>query len=382
MPSELLDKCLLIYSDESARHKLSETHPMRPIRLAHMYDLMRASSMLDAPNLTELEPIEATHDDIRSYHDPEYVDLVSALDKGAIVPNMWQYGFGPGDNPPRRGMFRHAALAVGGVLQACDAVADGDATAAFVPAAGMHHHAMRDRASGFGIFNDAVIGILKLIERGYRVLYVDIDVHHGDGVQAGLYDTDRALTLSIHESGQWLFPGTGAPNEIGTGDGTGYSVNVPLAPGSDDAAWHRAFNAVFMPVADAYRPDILFTQLGIDTHRDDPLAHLELTTQGHNLAVQKFAAYSAERGCPWIAVGGGGYDFSAVARGWTMDAATMAGFTLPDTIPASFTAVTGPSTFADPVTAGYPAESMAEITEYNDHAVDEVRRLTFDTIGV
>ena len=382
MPSELRKECLLIYGDAQARHKLSDTHPMRPIRLAHMHDLMRASGLLDAPNLTELEPQEATSNDILSYHDPDYVDIVSAIDKGAIVPHMWQYGFGPGDNPPRRGVFRHAALAVGGVLQACDAVADGTAHVAFVPAAGMHHHAMRDRASGFGIFNDAVIGILTLIGRGLRVLYVDIDVHHGDGVQAGLYDTNRALTLSIHESGMWLFPGTGAPNEIGTGNGTGYSVNVPLAPGTDDAGWHRAFDAVFQPIADAYRPDVLFTQLGIDTHRDDPLAHLQLTTQGHNLAVRKFAEYSAEHGCPWIAVGGGGYDFSAVARAWTMDLATMAGFTLTDVIPSSFTAVPGPSTFADPETADHLTESMSEITTFNDRAVDEVRGLTFAKIGV
>ena len=381
MSSDPRNQCLLIYGDEQARHKLSDTHPMRPVRLAHMHELMRACGLLEASNLVELEPIAATTGDITAYHDPEYVDMVSAIDKGAIVPNMWQYGFGPGDNPPRRGVFRHAALAVGGVLQACDAVANGTAQAAFIPAAGMHHHAMRDRASGFGIFNDAVIGILKLIELGHRVLYIDIDVHHGDGVQAGLYDTDRALTLSIHESGQWLFPGTGAPDEVGTADGTGYSVNIPLAPGTDDARWHRAFDAVFLPIADAYQPDILFTQLGIDTHRDDPLAHLQLTTQGHNLAVRKFAAISAKHGCPWIAVGGGGYDFSAVARGWTMDMATMAGFALPDEMPPAFTAVSGPSTFADPEPVDHAASPMSEITRYNDHAVDEVRRLTFNAIG-
>lgn len=380
MSSKPRRQCLLIYGDEQARHKLSDTHPMRPIRLAHMHELMRASGVLEASNVTELEPTEASTSDIISYHDPEYVDMVSAIDKGAIVPEMWQYGFGPGDNPPRRGVFRHAALAVGGVMQACDAVLEGTAQVAFVPAAGMHHHAMRDRASGFGIFNDAVIGILKLIERGLRVLYVDIDVHHGDGVQAGLYDTDRALTLSIHESGQWLFPGTGAPDEIGTGDGKGYSVNVPLAPGTDDTSWHRAFDAVFPPIADAYQTDLLFTQLGIDTHMNDPLAHLQLTTQGHNLAVQKFAAYSAEHGCPWIAVGGGGYDFSAVARGWTMDMATMAEFALPDEMPSNFTAASGPSTFADPETADHVAGPTSEITRYNDYAIDEVRRLAFSAI--
>ena len=372
--------CALLYSHEQSQHVLSETHPMRPIRLAHMHELMAHAGLLDAPNVSLLEPEPATDEQIKLAHDADYVDIVRAIDQGAIVPEMWQYGFGPGDNPPRRGIFRHAALASGGALQACDLVLDGDASAAFVPAGGMHHHAMRNRASGFGIFNDAVIAISHLIQRGLRVLYVDIDVHHGDGVQAGHYDTDRALTFSIHESGQWLFPGTGGPDEIGTGDAEGYSVNVPLAPGSDDTEWHRAFDAVFEPVADAFQPDLLFTQLGIDTHRDDPLAHLQLTTQGHNLAVRKFARYAEANGCPWVAVGGGGYDFSAVARAWTMDLATMSGYELPDAIPAGYDSVPYLSTFSDPV--GEPVSvRRPDVAEYNQSAVDEARRLTFGKLG-
>ena len=240
-------------------------------------------------------------------------------------------------------MFRHAALAAGGAMLAAERVLAGDVKNAFVPAGGMHHHAMHNRASGFGIFNDAVIAIKHLIAKGLRVFYVDIDVHHGDGVQAGLYDTDRAMSVSIHESGQWLFPGTGRPDETGIGDGEGYSVNIPLAPYTDDDLWHQAFDAVVLPLANAFEPDILFTQLGIDTHRDDPLAHLSLTTQGHNLAVRKFARLAAQIGCPWISVGGGGYDMSAVARAWTMDLATMAHFDLPERVPGSLQLPTEPT---------------------------------------
>lgn len=371
---------LLVYSDEQSQHVLSETHPMRPVRLAHMYDLMTKSDLLDAPNLSEREPSEASAEDILRLHDSEYVEVVRAIDRGAIVPNMWQFGFGPGDNPPRRGIYRHAALAVGGVIDACQAVLTQGYATAFVPAAGMHHHAMHNRAAGFGIFNDCAIAILDLIERGLRVLYIDIDVHHGDGVQAALYNTDRALTLSLHESGIWLFPGTGAPDEIGTGQGKGYSVNVPLAPGTNDADWHRAFDAIVPPIFDAFNPDFLITQLGIDTHRDDPLAHLRLTTQGHNLAVRKFAEFATARRCPWVAVGGGGYDFAAVARAWTMDLATMARFDLPHKVPMSYDAIPGLTTFED-ATTDQDIAGPDGVADYNDAAMDEARRLTFNIIG-
>ena len=372
---------LLVYSDEQSRHVLSETHPMRPVRLAHMYELMGKTGILEALNLSEQEPNEATTEDILRFHDPDYVDVVRAIDRGAIVPEMWQFGFGPGDNPPRRGVYRHAALAVGGVTQACHAVLTSEFAAAFVPAGGMHHHAMRDRAAGFGIFNDCAIATLALIERGLKVLYVDIDVHHGDGVQAALYDTDRALTLSIHESGAWLFPGTGAPDEIGAGQGKGFSVNVPLAPGTNDSEWHRAFDSIVPPIFDAFNPDFLMTQLGIDTHRDDPLAHLQLTTQGHNLAVRKFADFAKEQQCPWVAVGGGGYDFSAVARAWTMDLATMTNFDLPNTVPQSYDAIPGIATFED-ANGDLDHPGPDGMAEYNDAAVNEARRRTFDLIGV
>ena len=372
----------LIYSHEQSQHVLSPTHPMRPIRLFHMHELMNSVGLLATDNVEFESPRLATIDEITKFHDPDYVDVVKAIDQGAIVPGLWQYGFGPGDNPARSGMFRHAALAAGGALQATERVLNGDATRAFVPAGGMHHHAMSNYASGFGIFNDAVIAIKHMIEQDLRVFYVDIDVHHGDGVQAGLYDTDRAMTVSIHESGQWLFPGTGGPDETGTSDGDGYSVNIPLAPYTDDQLWHEAFGAVIPDLARAFEPDVMFTQLGIDTHRNDPLAHLSLTTQGHNLAVQKFAQLADEIGCPWISVGGGGYDMSAVARAWTMDLATMAEFELPDAVPESFVSLTNVTAFND--TSEYRIESdvRSNIVEHNESAIAEVQRQIFPRFGL
>ncbi len=372
----------LIYSHEQSQHVLSPTHPMRPIRLFHMHELMTSVGLLGAENVAFESPRLATTDEITKFHDPEYVDVVKAIDQGAIVPGLWQYGFGPGDNPPRSGMFRHAALAAGGAMQATERVLNGDATRAFIPAGGMHHHAMRNYASGFGIFNDAVIAIKHMIEQDLRVFYVDIDVHHGDGVQAGLYDTDRAMTVSIHESGQWLFPGTGGPDETGNGAGDGYSVNIPLAPYTDDQLWHEAFDAIIPDLARAFEPDLIFTQLGIDTHRNDPLAHLSLTTQGHNLAVQKFAQLADEIECPWISVGGGGYDMSAVARAWTMDLATMAEVELPETVPESFVSLENLTTFRDESEYRIEPDVRSNIVDHNEAAIAEVRRRIFPKFGL
>ncbi len=372
----------LIYSQEQSQHVLSPTHPMRPIRLHHMHELIRVSGLLDAQTIVAECPREATEDEIAAFHDPEYISVVKAIDAGAIVPGIWQYGFGPGDNPPRSGMYRHAALAAGGAMMAVERVMNGDTRNAFVPAAGMHHHAMQNRASGFGIFNDAVIAIKNLIDQGLRTFYIDIDVHHGDGVQAGLYDTDRAMTVSIHESGQWLFPGTGGPDETGIGDGDGYSVNVPLAPYTDDEIWHVAFDAIVPELVRAFEPDLIFTQLGIDTHRNDPLAHLSLTTQGHNLAVQKIAQLVEEIACPWIAVGGGGYDMSAVARAWTMDLATMANYDIPNEVPAHFTSLPNVTTLRDVGEYRIDRDVRSDIVNYNKSAIDEVRRRIFPRFGI
>ena len=347
-----------------------------------MHELMRGVGLLDSESITSESPRLATYDEIAIYHEVDYIDVVKAIDDGAIVPGMHIFGFGPGDNPPRPGMYRHAALTAGGVMLATELVLSGKVKNAFVPAGGMHHHAMSNRASGFGIFNDAVIAIRHLIEKGLRVFYVDIDVHHGDGVQDGLYDTDRAMTVSIHESGQWLFPGTGNPTETGSGQGTGYSVNIPLAPYTDDELWHQAFDAIIPDLAMAFEPDLIFTQLGIDTHRNDPLAHLSLTTQGHNLAVRKFAKLSTRLNIPWIAVGGGGYDMSAVARAWTMDLATMSNINIPDNIPDTYASLPNLTAFNDPIDYRVDPSMRSEIASHNKAAIDEIRRCIFPKFNI
>ena len=379
-------KVALVYADELSQYQLSPEHPLLPVRLHHMKELMQSSGLFDLPNISRPVPRPATRAEIESGHDPEYVSIVEAISNGAIAPGKGEFGLGTPDNPTRPGMYDTTALCVGTALVASELVTSGEADVGFAPAAGVHHHAMRRRASGFGVFNDAVIAMNAMVDAGLRVAYVDIDCHHGDGVQAGHYDSDRVLTISIHESGQWLFPGTGYVQENGSGDGTGYSVNVPLAPYTQDAEWHDAFDAVVPDLVRAFNPDVLFTQLGIDTHFQDPLTHLSLTTQGFNLAVQKLGGLGAEIG-KWVAVGGGGYDLSAVARAWTMALATMANFDLPDEVPESFTSLAdasleSPAMFADVPPPPNEQRDLGEIRQHNSQTLDEVRSLIFPNFGL
>lgn len=354
---------------------------MRPIRLHYMHELMRSVGLLEHPNVPQAQPRPATDDELARFHGQDYIDVVRTLSSGGIVPGMFEFGIGPGDNPPREGMYESSVLTVGSTLVATEMVESGATPTAFAPAGGVHHHAMPNRASGFGVFNDAVVAIKWLEEKGYRVAYVDIDCHHGDGVQHGFYDSDRVLTVSIHESGEFLFPGSGFVQETGTGRGEGYSVNVPLAPYTPDSTWHEAFDATVLPVIRAFEPDFLFTQLGIDTHYKDPLTHLSLTTQGFNSAVAKLGEIGGDVG-RWVAVGGGGYDMSAVARAWTMALATMAGAELPNDIPDSFTAMNGVRTFADDGPDPLDEEIGGQVRAYMERTVSQVQETFFKRFGI
>lgn len=365
-----------VYAEELSQYQLSPQHPLRPNRLKHMHELMKATGLMDLANIASTQPRLATRVEIESAHDPDYVRNVIAVSNGSVVPDSIKYGLGTPDNPIWKGMYDKTVLCVGTTLTASELVISGRADIGFAPAGGVHHHAMRRYASGFGVFNDAVIAMNTMVKAGLRIAYVDIDCHHGDGVQAGYYDSDQVLTISIHESGQWLFPGTGHVQEIGENDGLGYSVNVPLAPYTQDHEWHVAFDELITPLIKTFNPDVLFTQLGIDTHFQDPLTHMSLTTQGFNLAVKKLAKLGLEIG-KWVAVGGGGYDISAVARSWTMALSTMADFNLPQQVPATFNSLKGLTKFADQDPPQNESPHLNEIQQFNSKTIEEVRALVF-----
>ncbi|MCK4367379.1 MAG: acetoin utilization protein AcuC, partial [Thermoplasmata archaeon] len=235
-------------------------------------------------------------------------------------------------------MYYASAVHTGAVIHATDIVMDGQVNHAFTPAGGLHH-ASRSRASGFCVFNDPAIAIKKLLveNKVKRAAYVDIDAHHGDGVQALFYDSPEVLTISLHESGRYLFPGTGFENEVGTGDGKGFSVNVPLPTYTRDSSYIFAFKEIVPPLLESFKPDLILTQLGVDAHHSDPLTHLMIGT-GTYERIAGIIHDLAHEICDgkWVGVGGGGYDPVVVPRIWTLIFAQMSGIELPDEVPESW----------------------------------------------
>ncbi|MBT5319048.1 MAG: acetoin utilization protein AcuC [Chloroflexi bacterium] len=373
-------RVVVVYSDEVWRYEMSDTHPLRPIRRKRTYDLMEAAGLTRADNISFVPPRPATDDEITLGHTPEYLGAVKTLSSGLELPVGPSYGFGPGDNPVFNGMFEANALTSGATMVAAHAIADGSADVAFNFAGGHQHHAMSDRASGFGVFNDTVMAAQWLADQGMRVAYIDIDCHHGDGVQAGFYDTPDVLTVSLHESGQFLFPGTGNVRESGRDAGENYSVNVPLAPHTSDVAYLAAFDAVVPQLVEAFNPDVLFTQLGVDTHVLDPITHLRLTVQGHAAVVGRLRDLASECG-RWLAVGGGGYDLGAVARAWSVDLAIMAEIELPPELPITVPESPVAYTYADTLE---PSDELVDmqISAFNDRSVEQVRELIFPHHGL
>lgn len=311
------------------RYNLSPSHPLKPERLAMTFELASQYGLFD--HNSPVEPAPATDSEVLSFHGADYLETVRALSEGSHVPLAGQFGFGYGDNPPFRGMYEASLLYTGASLTAAQLVIAGEARVAFNISGGLHH-AKSNLASGFCVFNDPVIAIKHLLTKFDRIAYIDIDAHHGDGVQEAFYETSAVMTISIHESGEYLFPGTGFVQEIGRGEGLGYSVNVPLAPSTGDDVYAWVFREVVVPVVSAYRPQVIVAQLGADTHYTDPLAHLSLTTAGYIHTVRGII----NLGKPLIALGGGGYNPSAVARLWTLAYAEMLEVELPDEIPDQF----------------------------------------------
>ncbi len=321
-------KTALIHSEEWRHFDYGREHPLRMERLGLTWRLMEAYGLGALPGAKVLAPLPAELDEIARFHTREYIDVLRGVSAGDWVPDTAHYGLGPGDNPIFPRLWEAAQLAAGGSLLAARLVSEGEADRAFHFAGGLHH-AMPNRASGFCYVNDAVLAIMKLRERGWRVAYVDIDAHHGDGVQFAFYDDPDVLTISTHERGDRLFPGTGFVAEMGAGRGLGYSVNLPLQPFTDDEVYEPAFEAVVPPLLRAFRPDVLVMQLGIDSHRTDPLTHLSLTVQGFTRTVRRLIELAPRV----VALGGGGYDLPNVARAWTSAWAAMNDTRLPEALP-------------------------------------------------
>jgi acetoin utilization protein AcuC len=316
------DALTVVWDDGYLSYDLGPEHPLHPVRLALTISLARLLGVLDQERVRMVRPEPADEDLLTLVHSAEYIDAVRRATHDPRVG----YGLHTPDNPVFPRMHEASALIAGGSVLAARRVWESGGHA--VNIAGGLHHAMRDRASGFCVYNDPAIAIADLLARGAeRIAYVDVDVHHGDGVQAAFYGDPRVLTVSLHQSPLTLFPGTGFPAEVGTRDAAGTAVNVALPPGTTDAGWLRAFHAVVPAVLRAFRPQLLVSQCGCDTHHEDPLADLGLTVDGQRAAYAAMHALAHELcGGRWLALGGGGYGLvRCVPRAWTHLLAEAAG---------------------------------------------------------
>ncbi|WP_432928823.1 acetoin utilization protein AcuC [Microbispora sp. CA-135349] len=302
----------VVWDDALVSYDFGPGHPLAPVRVELTMALARDLGVLDAA--ATIGCLSATEDEIALVHDRDYIEAVKTVSKDGR-PDL-RYGLGTEDNPAFVGVHEASALVTGATLAAARAVWSGGAEHAVNVAGGLHH-AMPGAASGFCVYNDPAVAIAWLLSQGAtRIAYVDVDVHHGDGVQAAFYNDPRVLTISLHESPRTLFPGTGFPEETGA---EGTAVNVALPAGCGDTGWLRAFHAVVPPLLRAFAPQILVTQQGCDSHALDPLAHLMLSVDGQRTAYAALHRLAHETaGGRWIAVGGGGYELvQVVPRAWT-----------------------------------------------------------------
>jgi acetoin utilization protein AcuC len=366
-------RAAFVYEDALSQHVLRQDHPMRPIRLRYTYELLRAYGAFDNEFSLLVKPREANEQEIGWLHTPDYIAAVHSLSLGLSGYDPRRYGFSPsGDNPIYRGMYEAALLSTGASLVAAELVASKRVDVAFNISGGLHH-AASNHASGFCIFNDPVIAIKYLLSQGQRVAYVDIDAHHGDGVQDAFFDDNRVLTISIHESGRFLFPGTGFTSETGRGVGEGFAVNLPLYPYTEDELYLWAFREAALPLIKAFNPDTLVTQLGIDSYHSDPLTHLQVTSRGYEEAVKELA----NLGIPWLALGGGGYDLSAVARCWTLAYGAMLEVDWPDQIPPALAQQYGRQRLRDTGALDVPDHFQQDAKELAEESVAAIKSAVF-----
>lgn len=371
-------KAAFVYNDAMSRHVLRDDHPLRPHRLRLTYELLQAYEAFQHPDALLVDPREATEEELELVHSTDYVKAVETISRGDKGVDPARYNFSEhGDNPPFPGMYEASALSTGGSLVAAKLVLEGTVPIAFNASGGLHH-AARNHASGFCIFNDPAVAIAWLVQKGLRVAYVDIDAHHGDGVQNAFYDSDTVLTISFHESGRWLFPGTGDTSEAGVATGKGYSVNLPLYPYTSDEVYLQSFDQVVPPLLSAFRPDVLVLQLGVDAYQHDPLAHLQLSTIGYEAVVRQLLTV-----CPkTICLGGGGYDLAAVARVWALEYGLMLGTEWPDSIPEGYRQQYGVERLRDPGPPAVDAESAEQGRLFAAAGVRTIKETIFPAHGL
>jgi acetoin utilization protein AcuC len=306
-------EAVFIYSEELEKHRYPQDHPFNTIRAQKTREILRSMDLLSGSGRREIPPEPAERIVLKKFHTAGYLHALKAASGGHWSAEMLQMGIGTSDCPVFRGLYDYAVLAAGGTLVAAKLILSSAADTVFNPSGG-YHHAGPERASGFCYINDVALACEVLAEQGKRVLYLDVDVHHGDGVAYGFYDRSDVMTISFHENPKTLFPGTGFADEIGEGQGKGYCVNVPLPVGTYDQAYIKAFEAIALPLITAYNPDVIVFELGADALAGDPLAHLRLTNNTYAEIINHLMGFNK----PILATGGGGYNVENTVRAWAL----------------------------------------------------------------
>ncbi len=366
----------LLYSERFLDYNLGPSHPLRPVRVKLTYDLIRSKGLLSEDEIKLTVPRVASEEEILLFHEKEYVRLVQKYsERGSGLLDA-------GDTPAFKGCFEATSLVVGASLEACDNIMQGKFAHAFNPSGGLHH-AHPERASGFCIFNDPAISVnyLKTKYKIRRLVYIDIDAHHGDGVMYGYYSDPSLLDIDLHENGKYIFPGTGFPDEIGENEAKGLKLNVPLLPGTGDEAYLKAFHKLVPDIVRRFQPEMILVQCGADGHADDRLAHLRLTTNVYSEVVSEMHSLAHEL-CEGrlLLFGGGGYTLANVPRVWTTAFAALSGKKLDNQIPEhwsrGFRELTGEDppnvlhdkpTSDDSKTIGEVDSVLGELTSYLTH---------------
>jgi len=330
-----------VYSDDFSQYCFNKTHPFNPIRLELTYELMEELNLFNSPNIKVIKSESVDLEDLARVHTDEYIDIVRSVsrdNKSYSGIELLNYNLGTGDNPIFPGMFEAALLLVGSTLTAAKVVYENKSDYSMNIGGGLHH-GIKSAASGFCIFNYIAVAIkyLQSQEKDLKILYIDLDVHHGDGVQNIFYDDPNVLCISIHEDGRFQFPGTGFVDERGKDEGFGYTINVPVLPNTPDNIYFEIIESIMPKIFENYHPDYVFTQFGVDTHYTDLLGHLSLTTNVYSKITsflrELISKYSNNK---WIVLGGGGYSIEVVPRAWSLILSGMLGVTLNEDLPETW----------------------------------------------
>jgi len=306
-------KASFIYSPELEKFSYPADCPFSTDRAGQVRKILNSMDLLSGDNRSEVSPVPAERLVLKKFHSARYLHALKTAAKGRWDTEALDMGIGTLDCPVFSGMYDYSVLATGATLTGVKLILSGSAEVAFNPSGGFHH-AGPEKASGFCYINDVALACTILAEEGKRVLYLDVDVHHGDGVAYGFYDRRDVMTISFHESPGTLFPGTGSEDEIGSGQGKGYCVNVPLPVGTYDEVYMKAFETIALPLITVYNPDVIVFELGADALAGDPLAHLCLTNNVYADVIEHLLSFDK----PIVATGGGGYNVSNTVRAWAL----------------------------------------------------------------